>query len=82
MLVPTWNLPPGVHVETDRDERTVDVLNSTDAPVTLHLADVMRSFGVVVGEDEGVTTLEPGQRFTFYRGTSDRHFSIDITCRS
>lgn len=78
----TWNLPPGVHVQTDRDERVVDVLNNSGAPIVVQLADVMRSFGVAVGEDEGVTRIEPGGRFTFHLGTRDLYFTIDVEGRS
>jgi hypothetical protein len=68
MVDPTWDLPSGVYVEADDDSRTVDVLNGTDTAVVVYPADVMRSFGVVVGEEEGTVRLGPGERFTFYRG--------------
>jgi hypothetical protein len=81
VLEPKWDLPPGVYVDTDRDARTVDVLNRSDAAVVAHVADVMRSFGVTVGEEEGTVRLEPGERFTFYRGAARGDgFGIDVTC--
>jgi hypothetical protein len=68
MIEPKWDLPPGVYVEADADSRTVDVLNTTDAPVVAHLADLMRTFGVVVGDEVATVTLGAGERFSFYRG--------------
>jgi len=78
MIEPTWDLPPGVYVEAHADSRTVGVLNTTNAPVVAHLADVMRSFGVIVDDEEGTVRLGPGERFTFYRG--DRLDTV-VTCR-
>jgi hypothetical protein len=82
MIEPTWNLPAGVYVEADADSRTVDVLNKSDAPVVAHLADVMRSFGHVVGEEEGTVRLGPGERFTFYRGVRRDGFDVYVTARA
>jgi hypothetical protein len=42
-----------VYVEAEADSATVDVLNSSDAPIVADLADVIRTFRVVVGDEKG-----------------------------
>ena len=81
MLEPKWDMPPGVYVDANGDDGTVDVLNRTDAPVVVHLAEVMRFFGVTVGDEEGTVMLSPGERFTFYKGVRGDGFRIDVVAR-
>jgi hypothetical protein len=81
MLEPKWDLPPGVYVEHDADAGTVDVLNKSAEPVIAHLADVMRSFGVVVGAEEGTVLLGPGERFAFYKSGTRSYITASCTTR-